>query len=208
MEKYSEPRDYTMRCAVARARCRARVVQLIAPTYVWLVSHHAVVRKKARSAALRSRVGRMVVVLHLVASAGAFAQTRTPPTPLGCWSFELTNSPDAFRPLYLTPHIAQLTTDSARSTRGGLVVRRLDLAGRWLDSSKTMRMSHWRRSADGDSIVVVFSLGFAASTYVVALPIAGVRADTVYGRALEYFDYGDATQARGEARGVRRVCGK
>lgn len=69
-------------------------------------------------------------------------------------------------------------------------------------------MSHWRRSADGDSMVVVFSLGFASSTYVVALPTEGARADTIYGRALEYFDYGNATQARGAARGVRRLCGR
>ena len=127
--------------------------------------------------------------------------------PSGCWRFEPADGDTAARPLTMTPALARFTADPAR-VGDGAVMQRLDARGRWLDSSERVVLSTWRPTPDGDSIRVVFSLGFSNSVYVLAWRPrdASAQADTLSGRAVEWFDYGPRLVPRGVARAVRRAC--
>jgi hypothetical protein len=147
----------------------------------------------------------------LAPMASLHPQSPVPQSLLDCWVFELVESPSPAQPTTMTPAVARLTEDSARFT-GGAIVRRLDERGRWLDSLMRGVISNWRLTPDGDSVTVVFSVGFARSVYVLAWrPRAAssgrfTERDTLTGRALEWFDYGPLTVPRGAARARRRAC--
>lgn len=149
----------------------------------------------------------LIALLLVVSVTRLSAQPSAAERLLGCWTFTLVEGSSGGRPPTLTPPVAQLTATKA-SIAGESSVWRMNTAGQRLDTLPHEQLSGWRITADGDSVSVRFSRGFALSQYMLSWRRhdASSSLDTLEGRVVEWFDDGAQLVLRGAARAVRRSC--
>lgn len=136
----------------------------------------------------------LIALLLVVSVTRLSAQPSAAERLLGCWTFTLVEGSSGGRPPTLTPPVAQLTATKA-SIAGESSVWRMNTAGQRLDTLPHEQLSGWRITADGDSVSVRFSRGFALSQYMLSWRRhdASSSLDTLEGRVVEWFDDGART---------------
>lgn len=165
-------------------------------------------RERPERSLLNALLNPLLIALLWVTSATRLsAQPPIAERLLGCWTFTLVEGSSGGRLPTLTPPVAQLTATKA-SVTGEFSVWRMDAAGQRLDALPHEQLSGWSLTADGDSVSVRFSRGFALSEYLLGWrrQVRPPGLDTLEGRVVEWFDDGAQLVPRGAARAVRRSC--
>ena len=136
------------------------------------------------------------------------------PDLIGCWAFYDNRGDRADRSLYWAPAFARLDTSVVRLDRGAApaVLRaayKLDSlrrAAEVVGRMERLGLSFWTADSLADTVRVSFSSGFSGTEFVLAVP-RGHRADTIRGRAVEFWDFGPPfITPAGAAYAVRVPC--